>query len=109
MQGCWPARKPGHREIEAAPKEMHRAGLADKAAAEKLEDAIGLHEGAPEAMRCPGIVTGMAAIRRKTYRVCHLVWHFIDGDRDPNPAQQVERAAIKLGDGLGLERKAVFV
>ena len=42
--------EPGHREIEAAPEEMDRARLAEKPGTEQLEDAIRLHERAPEAM-----------------------------------------------------------
>src|SRR6202042_2005200 len=38
------SREPRHREIEAAPEEMDRARLADKSAAEELEDAVRLHE-----------------------------------------------------------------
>jgi hypothetical protein len=37
-----PARKSCHRQIKAAPKEMHRAYFANKAGAKRGEDAIGL-------------------------------------------------------------------
>ena len=42
--------EPGRGEIETAPEEMDRTRLAEEAGAEELEDAIGLHERAPEAM-----------------------------------------------------------
>ena len=42
------AGKPRHREIEAAPEEMHRARLAEEAGAELLEHAIGIDQDLPE-------------------------------------------------------------
>src|SRR5204862_4207946 len=42
--------EPRDREVKAAPEEMDRARLADKSAAEELEDPVRLHERAPEAV-----------------------------------------------------------
>jgi hypothetical protein len=42
------ARKPRHGEIETAPKEMHRARLAEKARAEMRKDLLRRHKCAPE-------------------------------------------------------------
>ena len=50
MQRSATAGKTGDGEIEAAPKEMHGARLADKAGAEEFEDAIGADERPPEVM-----------------------------------------------------------
>jgi hypothetical protein len=103
------AGKPGGREIEAAPEEMHRARLAEKAAAEQLEDAVDLDERAPEAMDRVGIVAGMAAVVGKAGRVRDLARHVVDGDRDAEAAEQRENAAMELGDGLRREGKPVLV
>jgi hypothetical protein len=42
-----PPREAGHGEVEATPKEMNGARLAQEAGAKKLEDPIGLHERPP--------------------------------------------------------------
>jgi hypothetical protein len=45
-----PSGETGHGEVKAAPEEMYRARLSQKAGAEKLEYTIGLHQRTPEAM-----------------------------------------------------------
>src|SRR3989449_7031855 len=54
--GCAPPGKPGHRQIEAAPEEMNRAALPEKAGAKSPEHVVGLNQDAPEAVGVLGIV-----------------------------------------------------
>src|SRR5207237_7701685 len=49
MAGRATAGKPRHREIEAAPEEMHRARLAEEAGAELFEYLVGIDEDPEEA------------------------------------------------------------
>src|SRR6185312_336632 len=59
MQRRRTSRKTGHGKIEASPEKMHRTGLAEKSAAEELEQAIGLYEHAPECMGGARVVRSM--------------------------------------------------
>src|SRR5262249_41835797 len=51
MFGSASPREPRDRQIGRAPEEMDGAALSDEASPEELEDAIGLHERAPESIR----------------------------------------------------------
>ena len=75
------AGKARHREIEAAPEEMHRACLAEKAGAELLEHAIDVDRNLKEAPHRRGVVGCMARILRKTDRVRQFVRHVVDFER----------------------------
>ena len=86
------------------PGGVDRTYLAQKAAAEKLEHAIGLDERAPEGMRRVGIIGSMQPIIREADRVLHLVWHFVYANGDPDAVQEIENPAVKLGNGLRFER-----
>src|SRR6185295_3012220 len=55
-----------HREIERAPEEMHRAHFAEIARAEHVEDAIRLHELAPERLRGGGVIARVRAVLART-------------------------------------------
>jgi hypothetical protein len=101
-----PARKPRHREIETAPEEMNRACLAEKAAAKELEDAIGLDERAPEAMRGGGVVTSMCVILRKADGIGHLVRQLVDRRFDSDLLQKIHHMAVEIGHRLRLQRHA---
>src|SRR2546422_11768575 len=54
--GGAPPGKPGHGQIEAAPEEMNRAALPEKAGAKSSEHVVGLNQDAPEAVGVLGIV-----------------------------------------------------
>ena len=101
-----PLREPGHREIEAAPEEMHQARLAKKPGTKELEDAISLEKRAPEAMGRGGVIASMAAILREEDRVEHLVRHLVDRYCDAEAVQECDRPPMEIGNGLRLERKA---
>ena len=95
-----PSGEPGHREIEAAPEEMDRARLADKAAAEELEDAIRLHERAPEAMGGGCVISGVDPVLRKADRIRNFVRRLLDRDRNAHAVEKIEGRAIEIGDRL---------
>src|SRR5690606_4742981 len=56
------AREAREREIEAAPEEVRRAALAEKSRAELLEDAVGLQQHAPVAVRVLTVVAGVLVV-----------------------------------------------
>src|SRR4029077_12225246 len=97
--------KTADREVEASPEEMHRARLAEKAAAEQLEDTVDLNKRAPKAMGRRGVISGVGVIFREADRVRDLVWHFIDGDRDTDAGEELGHASIEFGNCLRLERQ----
>src|SRR5260370_26582320 len=48
-----------HRQVEAAPEEMHRAAFALEAGAKFLQNAVGLQQRAPESVGVFGVVRAM--------------------------------------------------
>jgi len=70
--------KARHRQIKAAPKEMHRATFAEKAPAEHLKDPVDLHQDAPKAVGVLRIVRSMHMIVRKGDRVFRLIRYGAD-------------------------------
>src|SRR6516162_9445657 len=103
MARCRPPGEAGHREVEAAPKEMDRARLAQKAGAKALEDAIDLHQRAPEAMGSGAVVGSVGVVLRKADGVRHLVRHLVDDHRDADAVEQIDQAVMKVGNRLRLE------
>src|SRR4030088_3645583 len=77
-----PARKARHREIEAAPEEMHRAGLAEEGGAELLEHPIGIDQYLQETPHSIRIVGGMLVVLRKPDRLRQVVGHLVYCDVD---------------------------
>ena len=71
--GRGPPREPCHRQIERAPEEVDRAALADEARAKLLEDPIGLHEDAPEAVGVLRIVGAVRFVPIEADRIGDLV------------------------------------
>jgi hypothetical protein len=94
-----------HRQIEAAPEEMHRARLAEKAAAEQLEHPVGLHQRAPEAVRGLGVVRLMRFVQGEADRVRHLVGPVVDPDRNADSVQEAHDPAVERRDALRLQRQ----
>ena len=78
--------KAGDCEVEAAPKEMYRAHLAEKAASQQLQDTIDLHEGAPVAVGSVRIVRAVHVVIRKVQRVRQLGWQIVNQDRNTDLA-----------------------
>src|SRR4051812_23618519 len=67
------AREARHREIEAAPEKMYRAGLAQKAGAKFLEHAICTKQDLEKAADRIRIVGGMFDVLRKPDRIRQFV------------------------------------
>ena len=109
MERRRPSGKAGDREVEAAPEEMDRARLAEEAAAEELEDAIGLDERAPETMGRGAVVGSVGAVERKADRVGNLVRCFVDRYRDAEPVQEIDDPTMEGGNSLRRERKRPFL
>ena len=57
-----PARKARDGQVEAAPEEVDRAALAEEAAAEHFEDAVGADEDPPEGGGGRGVVAGVDGV-----------------------------------------------
>src|ERR1700722_13614232 len=102
------SREPRDGKIEAAPEEVDCARLADKSAAEELEDAVRLHQRAPEAMGGGRVVGGVRSVLRKADRIRNFVRHFLDPDRNVHAAQQVQSRMVEISDRLGLKRQEPF-
>src|SRR2546429_7469802 len=73
MLGGPPPGEAGPGKVAAAPEEVHRAALADEAAAEGREDPVRLHQHTPEAIGVFGIVRRVLPVRVERDRVLELV------------------------------------
>ena len=62
MARCRSARVARRREIEAAPEEVDRAGLANKAGLEALQNAVDLDQRPPQLLRVVRVVRGMPLV-----------------------------------------------
>src|SRR5262245_23338166 len=78
MRRSRPAGKPRHRQIEAAPEEMHGTAFATKMRAELLEHAIALHQNAPEPISVLRVIRAMRFVLIEWDRVLNLVRHFVN-------------------------------
>src|SRR6516165_405448 len=105
MERGAPSGETGHREVEAAPKEMNGARLAQEAGSKKLEYAIDLDKHTPKAMGGGGVVRGVGQILRKWDRVGYLIRHLVDRDPDLDAVQEIDDATIEFGNGLRLQRQ----
>src|SRR6185312_16508432 len=76
MERRAPSREACDCQVETAPEKVHGACFAEEAAAEELEDAIGLHENAPERVRRTGIIGGMYPVLGEGNRIRHLARYF---------------------------------
>src|SRR6185437_8588032 len=103
-----PAGEARHRKIETPPEEVHRARLAEEAAAEELEDAICLNEHAPERVCRARVIGGVDVIAREWNCVRDLVRRLDDAHVDAHAAQELEDPPVKVTDRLRLERQGPF-
>src|SRR5688572_17883898 len=97
-------RESGDGEIRGTPKEVDGAALANESAAENLENAIRLHEHAPEAVHRIAVVGLVGAIAFERNRILQLVGAAVNLDRYVQPRERVEHLLVELSDGLRLER-----
>src|SRR6478735_11310553 len=99
------SRETCHRKIETAPKEMHRARLAEKAGAELLEEAIAVHEDLQETSYSVRVVGRMRGVQRKPDRVRQFVRHLVDSSGNAEFGERRHRSGVEAGDGVPGKRK----
>ena len=85
------AGKARHRQIEAAPEEMHRTRLAEKAGAEMGEDLAGGEQHAPETVGIVGIIGCVHRILLERNAIGDLARHRRDVNIDGEFAQRDRR------------------
>src|SRR6478672_7406229 len=79
---CRAAGKARDREVEAAPEEVDRAYLADKARAEHLQDAVGLRQRLPKPLNHHRIILRMGSVLVERYGIRDFIRHGPDVDLD---------------------------
>src|ERR1017187_8351460 len=72
------AAEAGHGKVEASPKELHRAGLADETGAKLLEHGVAPHQDSPESVNRVGIVGGVDLVRLEWNWIGKFVGHGVD-------------------------------
>src|SRR5512132_2770314 len=97
-----PAGKPRDRQIEAAPKEMHRTAFATKARSELLKHPIALHQNAPESIGVFPIVRPVLFIFIERDRVLNLVRHLVNRYRQMKLVESLHHSPIKICNGTRL-------
>lgn len=94
-----PAREPGVRQIEAAPKNVDWAALADESPTELLQDPAGLGEDGPATGGGIRIVRPMLPVVGEGQLVFHLAWHRSDTDVHAQRFEQRSVFAVEVGHG----------
>src|SRR6266404_9736619 len=92
------AGKTRHREIKAAPEEMHRAGLAEEAGAELLEHPIGIDKNLKKAPHRVRVVGGVLVILREAERLRQLVRHLVDHDVNAELGENSHNSRVKTSN-----------
>ena len=99
------AGKARHCQVEAAPEEMHRAHLADKAGAECSENPVGLHQDPPEAVDVFGVIGAVLPILLERYGIGDLDRRRPNPDVEPERLQPLHDLAVEIGNGAGTQRE----
>src|SRR5262249_41468823 len=92
------AGKPRRRQIKAAPKEMYRAGFANKLCSKLLENWRHGGECLPKSMRVFGVVRGMKLIEFEANWSWNFHGHVPDLHVDAERVQSGHELRVKLGD-----------
>ena len=92
------AGKARHREIEAAPEEMHGAAFALEASAENIQHPVGLHELAPEPLCRLAIVGGVLAIALERNGVFDFRRHGPDPDVNIERMEALHDLGVEISD-----------
>src|ERR1051325_196829 len=98
MRRCRAAGKTRHSQIETAPKEMHWTTFPAKLRSKLLEQAVALHQNAPESIGVFPIVRAVLLIFIKRNRVCNLVRHFANRHRKIKFIEGLHHRPIKIGN-----------
>src|SRR5438132_13175935 len=104
-----PSRNPRHRQIEAAPDQLHRTAFAAEARTKFFENAICLEEDAPEAVSIVQIISGVFLILIEGNRFqCFIRLHSnLDFKREFS--EVVDYGTIKVRDTLRLQRNHTLI
>ena len=97
------AREARRRQIETAPEEVDRAGLADEAGLEALQHAVGLAHRPPQQLRVARVVRAMPLVLVERNGVSDLDRMGRDGDVDAAASKPRHELAIEPRDGTRLE------
>src|SRR5258708_39716284 len=92
------AGKTRHSEIETAPEEMHRAGLAEEAGAELLEHPIGVDKNLKKAPHRVRVVGGVLVILREADRLRQFVRHLVDHDVNAELGENSHSSRVETCD-----------
>src|SRR4029078_5266061 len=98
-----PSGKSRHSQIEAAPKEMHRAAFATKTRSELLEHPIALHQNTPESISVFAIVRAVLFVFIERNRILNLVRHLVNRYRQTKLIESLHHCLVKVGNGTRLE------
>src|SRR4026209_1014155 len=109
MRWRGPSGKAGHRQIEAAPEEMHRTAFAAEAGTKFFENAICLQEHAPEAVRIFQIISGVLLILVEGNCFQRFVRLHSNLYLNGELSQVVHYRTIKMRDTLRLQRDHTLI
>src|SRR5687768_4189289 len=99
------SREAGDGEVGRTPEKVYRAAFADEARAESGEDALALHEDAPEPVGVLGVVRTVNFILIERNRVGNFIGIAVDRHRQAEPLQLVHQPRVEPGDGPRLQRE----
>ena len=91
------------RQVERAPEDVYRAGLADEPAAERLEHAVHLDERPPEPAHGVAVIAGVDVVLAERDGVRDLDRHRPDGRGDVERVEHAHDRVVELSDGAGFE------
>src|ERR1700739_33899 len=100
MARCASAGKTRYREIETAPEEMDRAGLAEEAGAELFEHPVDTDKNLQKPLHRVWIVGGMLVILRKPNRIRQFVRHVVDGNVNAEFGERGHDRRVESLNGL---------
>lgn len=106
MLRCPAAGEARHRKIKAAPEEMHRARLAEKAGPELLEYAIAVHQDLVKPAHRIRVIRCVLRILRKRDRVGDFVRYLVNGDVDSEVFQIGHDRRVEARDRLTGQRES---
>src|SRR6185437_3707119 len=94
----------GDRQVEAAPKEMHRANLAEKLPSESGEDPIHLDQDPPELRHVFRVVGGVRSVMLEGDGIGYLDRHGPDPGFQPKSAETAHNLRVEIRDSARAER-----
>ncbi len=108
MLGRLMAGEAGDGEVEAAPEEMDRAGLAAKTGAEAIEHRHDPRQGVVQPAGAVALIIARRMIVCEADRFGDLVGLAVEGRGQTVPFEHRDQPRVQLGDGLALERQEIL-